>query len=517
MPDQNQNLSSGWFGHPRGLFYLFFAELWERFSFYGMRSLLVLYMTKELVFSDTMSFGVYAAYMSLVYLTPLIGGMIAERLLGYRKAVLLGGTFIASGHFLLCIEQPLFFYTSLSLIIIGCGFFKPNISSLVGSLYQKEDIRRDAGFTIFYMGINVGSSSAPLLCAWVASVYGWHYGFSLAGIGMLTGLMFFYRGIKTQVFGQQGLIPDKEKYNKTTIGIRNGQLVTVLAILSVPVVALLIYYNHCQHYLVWIASIIIVVLLAYIYSTVNTQEKKRLLVVVYFTLLYLLFTAVFEQGGSSLTLFADRNVNLVGLDAAGTNSINGAFIVLLAVPLSALWTLLERKKSNPSSPFKLGAGLLLLGLGFVVFALGARRADELAKTPMLYLILGYFIQTVGELFLSPIGLSKMTELSPPKYISFILGVWFLGAYYGQFFAGKIAGLTTVTPGKTSLLASGWPGKVAAFISGLTPEISNTMGSGFQQLYAYVSVYAVFGVAAMLMGLIAILLAPLIKKIMGGIH
>jgi len=178
-------------GHPKGLFYLFFAELWERFSFYGMRALLVLYMTKQLLFTDTMSFGIFAAYMSLVYFTPIIGGVLADNYLGYRKSIILGGVFMAVGHFLLSFEQPVFFFGSLALIIVGNGFFKPNISTFVGTLYQEEDIRRDSGFTIFYMGINIGGAVAPLMCAWIAEAYGWHYGFMLAGIGMLVGLYFF--------------------------------------------------------------------------------------------------------------------------------------------------------------------------------------------------------------------------------------------------------------------------------------------------------------------------------------
>ena len=180
------------FGHPKGLFYLFFAELWERFSFYGMKALLILYMTKQLLFSDDMSIGIFAAYMSLVYVTPVLGGIIADHYIGYRKAIFLGGILMALGHFFLTIELPVFFYGSLALIIVGNGFFKPNISTFVGALYNEEDKRRDAGFTIFYMGINIGGAVAPLLCAWFAEVYGWHYGFMLAGIGMLLGLLITY-------------------------------------------------------------------------------------------------------------------------------------------------------------------------------------------------------------------------------------------------------------------------------------------------------------------------------------
>ncbi len=517
MNNGAQTQTNTFLGQPKGLFYLFFAELWERFSFYGMRSLLILYMTKHLLFSDDMSFGIYATYMSLVYLTPLIGGMVAEKILGYRRSILLGGILMAVGHLLLTIEQPIFFYGSLSLIIVGCGFFKPNISSLVGTLYEKEDSRRDGGFTIFYMGINVGSATAPIICALVAERYGWHYGFTLASIGMITGLLFFYKGIKGNIFGNNGVVPNIAHFNKKTLGLKNGDLVTVIALLAVPLFALLIRYYQFQGYLVSIASLLIIILLGYIYSSVSILEKRRLSVIVYFTILATLFWTIFEQAGSSLTLFADRNVNLTILNAAQTNSINGTFIILLAIPFSLLWTFLTRKKLNPGSPIKFGIGLLLLGVGFVVFGFSATKMDIFARTPFFFLILGYFIQTVGELFLSPIGLSKMTELSPAKYISFMLGVWFLAQFYGQFFAGKMAGLTSVQAGQESIFSRGLTGKVVNSITGMTQDRAIAMGSKFEQLYSYVSVYAVFGMLAIVIGAIAILLSPIIKKRMEGIH
>lgn len=504
-------------GQPKGLFYLFFAELWERFSFYGMRSLLVLYMTKHLLFSDQMSFGIYAAYMSLVYLTPLIGGMLAEKIIGYRRAIILGGILMILGHCLLTIEQPAFFYGSLSLIVVGCGFFKPNISSLVGTLYKKGDIRRDAGFTIFYLGINVGSALAPLLCAWVAGKYGWHYGFILAGFGMLIGLLFFHRGIKKDVFEDHGRIPDNQFFERKTAGLKNGTLVPVMALIAVPLFALLIRFYQYQSFLICLTSLLIFIWLGYVYLSVNKIEKRRLSVVFYFTVLATLFWTIFEQGGSSLTLFADRSVRLIGLNAAQTNSINGTFIILLALPFSALWPFLTSRNLNPNSPVKFGLGLFLLGAGFLIFALSAQKMDDFAKTPFFFLVAGYFIQTIGEFFLSPIGLSKMTELSPAKYVSFILGVWFLSQFYGQFFAGKIAGLTSAQSGERSIFSGGIPGKIVSFITGLTPGNVVKMGKGFEQLYSYVSVYAILGTTAMLVGVIAILLSPIIKKRMEGIH
>ena len=348
------------FGHPKGLFYLFFAELWERFSFYGMKALLILYMTKQLLFSDDMSIGIFAAYMSLVYVTPVLGGIIADHYIGYRKAIFLGGILMALGHFFLTIESPIFFYGSLALIIVGNGFFKPNISTFVGALYKEDDKRRDSGFTIFYMGINIGGAVAPLLCAWFAEVYGWHYGFMLAGIGMLVGLFYFYRGTNKDVFQDKGNVPDQKVYDEKFLGMNKGQVVTLGAFLAVPIFAIIVKYNQYEHYIVWIATIAITAMMIYIYRSVGTIARKRLLVTAYFTILMSLFWAIFEQAGSSLTLFADRNINLVGLNAAQTNSINSGFIILLAIPFSWLWTVLIRKKKNPNSAIKAGLGLLLL-------------------------------------------------------------------------------------------------------------------------------------------------------------
>lgn len=504
-------------GHPKGLFYLFFAELWERFSFYGMRALLVLYMTKHLLYEDMMSFGIFAAYMSLVYFTPIIGGVLADNYLGYRKSIILGGILMALGHFFLSIEEPVFFFGSLALIIVGNGFFKPNISSFVGTLYKKDDVRRDSGFTIFYMGINIGGAVAPLLCAWLAESYGWHYGFLLAGIGMLVGLFYFYRGLNADVFGDNGHVPDRTLYDKKVLGMNKGQLITLLAFLSVPIFALIVKFNEFEHYIVWIASFVIIGAMAYIYSTVGKVDKGRLIVAFYFTVLMSIFWAIFEQAGSSLTLFADRNINLVGMNAAQTNSINSFFIILLAVPFSWLWTYLTARNKNPNSAVKSGLGLILLGLGFVVFASSANASDSMAQTPMWFLILGYFILTVGELFISPIGLSKMTELSPPKYLAFIMGVFFTSSFYGHFFAGKIAKLTTVVEGEVNPFSQGMFGSITEFVTGLTPDTASSTSQAFLQLYSYVSVYAGFGVLTMLIGGLAIVISPLIKRLMGGVH
>ncbi|WP_157111585.1 peptide MFS transporter [Nonlabens spongiae] len=505
------------FGHPKGLFYLFFAELWERFSFYGMRALLVLYMTKELLFDDTMSYGIYAAYGSLVYATPLIGGYIADKLIGYRKSIMLGGILMALGHFVLSIEHPVFFYGSLALLIVGNGLFKPNISSMVGGLYKEGDNRRDAGFTIFYMGINLGAFIAPLICGYLGEEFGWHYGFGLAGIGMLVGLIFFYRGTKDNVFGDIGLPPSQELYEKKTLGLNMGNMITVLSFIAVPIFAIIVWQYEYESYLVYLLSAVILGVVIYIMTTVSAVERGRLIVIVYFTILASLFWAIFEQAGSSLTTFADRNVELSLLSASQTNSINPGFIILLAIPFSWMWTKLSAARKNPSSPVKFGIGLALLGLGFLIFALSAQSADSNALTPMSYLVIGYGVLTIGELFLSPIGLSKVSELSPAKFVSFLLGVWFLSSFYGHFFAGGIAKLTSSEKGSENIFASGFFGDIVESVTGMTQSGAEAAGDSFSQLYSYVSVYASFGVITIAVGLFAILISPIMKKLMHGIR
>lgn len=507
-PTQSVALETLW-GHPKGLFYLFFAELWERFSFYGMKALLLLYMTQHLLYQDENAFGILAAYMSLVYITPLWGGILADKMLGYRKSILLGGVLMALGHFFLFFETPFFFYSSLGFIIVGNGFFKPNISSFVGALYDQYPEQRDAGFTIFYLGINLGAAIAPLVCAWIAAWYGWHYGFMLAGIGMLVGLLFFQQGLKKEVFGEVGKLPDEELYYHKKAGLHQGQWVGLGALGAIPFLAAIIYFHQYEHYIILLATVFLVAYLVNIYLKVSPAEQKRLVVVVYFTVLSTAFAALFEQTSSSLVLFADRNINLIGITAAQTNSINASFIVLLAIPFSMLWSYLNKINKNPSAPYKFSAGLILLGLGALIFGRSAVSADAFGQTSMVYLFCGYFVLTVGELCLSPIGLSKVTELSPTQYVSFIMGVWFSSYFYGHFFAGKIAQLTT-SRGEDNILVETFGGFIK-WLTGLTPNLAEEKGAAFEQLYAYVAVYASFGLITLLVGLVALGLAPFVKR------
>lgn len=507
--NENPVPSRQFLGHPQGLYYLFFAEMWERFSFHGMRAMLIIYMTQELLYNDEKSFGVYAAYGSILYATPLIGGMLADKIIGYRNAIIIGGVLMTIGHFTMAIETPLFFYSSLALIIIGNGFFKPNISSMVGTLYEDQDTKRESGYTIFYLGINVGGAIAPLICAWLGYEYGWYYGFGAAGIGMILGLLSFVLGTKSNVFSNKGLPPENSSYSPKKASF----IIFTIALLCVPIFASILYFYEFEHYLVWMVTIAVILILAYIFRYVSMVEKHRLLVVSYFIILATVFWAIFEQAGSSLTLFAARNVNLVFLNASQTNSLNSGFIMLLAIPFSILWKFLSHHGLNFSSTIKFGIGLILLGAGYLVFAYSSTHADASAQVPMFFLIFGTLVYTVGELFISPIGLSKASELSPVRYAAFVMGMWFLSSFYGHFFAGKLANLTTQTN-----ISSGIDliDQILYSITLLDPDTLDSSQSNWIQLYQYVSTFGLFGLFSIGLGIFALCIAPLIKKGMHGI-
>lgn len=439
--NQTQAPSKELFGHPAGLFYLFFAELWERFSFYGMRALLTLYMVNEifeaLVNRDTAAAAVYASYGSLVYASTVIGGRISDTILGMRQSIFLGGILMAIGHFVLAIENNVAFFLALAFIVVGNGFFKPNISTFVGSLYKDGDLRKDSGFTIFYMGINIGGFAAPLLCGWLGRTYGWHYGFGLAGIGMLIGLLFFWSGIRKNVFGDKGLPPSVEVNERKVMGVKQKQLIPIIAFLSAPLIAFLLSSyqavgggttflgdQNIVNVIFKLVGFVIVGYLGYILYQASPEERKKLFVAIFITLFMTIFWGFHELSGSVITLFAARNVNLSFIDAAQTNSLNSMYIIILSIPISLLWAYLSKKKLNPRTPYKFGLGLALAGLSFYVLSLSGNSADENGMVLFSYLLVMYFLISVGELFMSPVGLSKITDLSPKRIVSFMMGIWF---------------------------------------------------------------------------------------------
>jgi POT family proton-dependent oligopeptide transporter len=487
------------FGHPKGLFYLFFAELWERFSFYGMRALLTLYMVNEIFKAiaerDAATAVVYASYGSLVYASTVIGGQISDKILGMRSSIFLGGILMAVGHFVLAVESDLAFFLALALIVVGNGFFKPNISTFVGALYKEGDVRKDSGFTIFYMGINIGGFVAPLLCGWLAAEYGWHYGFGLAGIGMMAGLIFFWSGIKKNVFGDKGLPPSKEVYEKKVLGIPQKTLIPIIAVLFVPVIAYLLS-SWQANYISGIFKFIgfaVLAYLVYIMYNLDVVARKKLIVAVLITFFMTLFWGFHELSGSVITLFASRNVALEGImTASQTNALNSMFIILLAIPISLLWGYLSKNKLNPRTPYKFGLGLLLAGASFYILSISGASADENGMVPFAYLLVMYFIISIGELFMSPVGLSKITDLSPKNIVAFMMGVWFLSSA----FAFQIVGFISTQ---------------------LAVESTDADVGGLETLSIYTDGFYLISLYSIGAGAIVLLLSPLMKKLMGNVH
>ena len=531
------------FGHPKGLFYLFFAELWERFSYYGMRALLTLYMVNEFfswmtdeAYREEVSFGIFAAYGSLVYATPVLGGMIADKFIGFKKSIMLGGILMALGHFFMAFYfdtdmfgfdatsiNNFFFYAALALLIIGNGFFKPNISSMVGRLYPEGDDRRDSGFTIFYMGINAGAFLAPLACGWLGYEFGWHYGFGAAGVGMIIGLLVFIKGMNDGIFGDNGNQPT-EYVEKKMYGLRTDYFFYLIAILMVPVAAFLVKNNAMEvlegmalhSSILSLLGIIILGIIAKKMTELSRMEVFRLASVLVLTLLITVFWSFFELAGTAITLFAERNVNLTLLNASQTNAINPGYIIFLAIPFSMMWVYLSKTQRNPITPIKFALGILQLGLGFIVFAMSAQFMDDAGKTPFMFLMIGYLLLTTGELFISPIGLSKVTELSPKSMTAFMMGVYFLSSSYAHYISGAIAKLTTSTeagvapePGfMTSMIE-----KVTGFAGATTTSTSESVLS----LLSYTSVFTQVGIVAIGMAVVSFMITPVLKKWMHGVH
>lgn len=437
-------------GHPRPLFTLFFAELWERFSYYGMRALLTLYMVAPLAaggmnLSTAKATLIYGTYTMSVYMLSIPGGTLADNILGARAAVLLGGIIIACGHFSLAFASDVTFYLGLVLIVLGTGLLKPNISAMVGQLYAPGDSRRDAGFSIFYMGINIGALSAPLITGFLAQhsrfkallagwgfepTGSWHWGFAAAGVGMVLGLIVFV------AFGQSirhiGTPPVRSP------GAWQRPAIMFVGTLGLWGVVLL----SDQPAFSWIRYLFILVPIALMiwFGLSKNPETRRLGAIFFFFIGALIFWALFEQAGTSLNLFADRftatHVAGVEVPSSWYQSANPFFVIVLTFVFAPLWTLLGDRQ--PSSPMKFTFGLFFLALAFALMIPAAKLAI-LGRVSPLWLLGLYFLQTVGEMFLSPVGLSTFTKLAPRHLVGAMLGIWFLGAAFGNKFAGVLAG------------------------------------------------------------------------------
>ena len=441
------------FGHPRGLATLFFTEMWERFSYYGMRALLILFMTAP-VASGGLGFGVakagavYGFYTAMVYLLCLPGGWVADRMTGQRRAVLYGGILIVAGQFCLMAPGISVFYAGLVLLMLGTGLLKPNVSTIVGQLYGAGDQRRDAGFSIFYMGINLGALLSPLACGWVGERISWRLGFGLAGVGMLAGVIQYALGGK--YMGTAGLHPapaespaaaKRQKRNALAAAAAGIVLIGILGGLAatgaVEFTAELI--SDALGVVLLVISVAVFAWLIFGHGWSVTERKRASAILVLF-LASALFWSMFEQAGSSLNLFAERNTNrnILGFEypASWFQFVQPVFVVILAPVFAWLWTWLGRRE--PSSPTKFTLGLFFGGAGFAVLAWGATQASGGVLVSMWWLNVTYLLHTIGELCLSPVGLSAMTKLAPARVGGFIMGLWFVSISIGDYLAGKAA-------------------------------------------------------------------------------
>ncbi len=435
-------------GHPKGLYMLFFAEMWERFSYYGMRALLIFYLTKHWLFADDKANLIYGAYTSLVYITPVLGGYIADRYLGQRKAVLFGGLLLAIGHSLMAVEgnggqtDPAInvFWAALAFIIVGSGFLKANISVMVGQLYNLTDVRRDGAYTIFYMGINVGAALGTILVGYLGETIGWGYGFGLAGIGMLAGLIVFVLGKKALNGAGEAPRPLNKGLEYSLYGI---------GFAAVAVIWGLVQYQDVIQGLLVVSGIALLGYVLYESFKLPKEPRERMFAILFLISLNPLFWGLFEQAGGSMNLFTDRFVDRGAVPASLFQSINPIFIMIMAPLFAALWVTLGRRGKEPSAPAKFGLALAQMGLANLVLVYGAEAYGVLAMTPVILVLAYYFFATTAELCLSPVGLSAMNRLAPKFLASLIMGAWFYMTAVGNFVAGKIGEATGGHDGEMS--------------------------------------------------------------------
>jgi POT family proton-dependent oligopeptide transporter len=427
-------------GHPKGLYMLFFAEMWERFSYYGMRAILIFYLTQHWLFSDGRSNLILGAYTSLVYITPVLGGYLADRWLGQRKAVLFGGVLLALGHLFMAVEgtggqdDPTInvFWLALALIIVGSGFLKANISVMVGQLYRLTDMRRDAAYTIFYMGINLGAAIGTILVAYLGQTIGWGYGFGLAGIGMVAGLIVFVLGKKVLFGAGEAPAPLSKSREFILYGI---------GIAAVAVMWALVQYQDVIQNLLIVSGIGLLGYVLYESFKLPKEPRERMFAILFLISLNPLFWGLFEQAGGSMNLFTDRFVDRGGVPAGIFQSINPIYIILLAPLFAGLWQWLGSRGREPSAPAKFGLALAQMGLANLVLVWGSEAFGVAAMTPVFLVFMYYLFATTAELCLSPVGLSAMNRLAPSFLASLIMGAWFYMTAVGNFVAGKIGEAT----------------------------------------------------------------------------
>ncbi|MFM1828141.1 MAG: hypothetical protein RL624_382 [Bacteroidota bacterium] len=483
--------------YPKQLWYLFFSEMWERFSFYGMRGMLVIFMVSQLAMNDKVANLQYGATQAFVYAFTFIGGLFADKILGYRKSLFWGGLLMIAGSIILAINPQQFFFFGISFTIIGTGFFKPNISTIVGKLYKDDDHRRDAGFSLFYAGVNLGALIGGYICIAVAngSLWAslvpahlrWNIAFGFAAVVMIVSLLTFTQTQKS--LGDIGLSPLKDAPSSKR---KRLEIVTYIgSLLIIPVIMTMVSNTDYTDIFMFIIGPASLLYLFYEMRSFSKAENKKLLAALVFIIFSIFFWAFFEQSGGSLSLFAAHNLNNtvlgIPLDPNGVNnSANSFFVIAFAAIVGLVWLWLNKRKLEPNTVVKFGLGFLFLAGGFAVFYNTKFFADANGRTSLDLFTFGWFIITFGELCLSPIGMSAMTKLSPQKTQAVIMGMWFLASAYGQYFAGLL---------------------------GANIAEASTNASNLEKLSVYADGYKQLAIYAFIAGILLILIAPLVKKLM----
>lgn len=479
---------------PKQLYILFFAEMWERFSFYGMKALLLAYMVTQLKFDEPKGYAILGSYAALVYTMPMFGGFMADRFLGYRRAILFGGILMSVGHLVLALPQEWSFFYGMAFIICGNGFFKPNISSLVGTLYSENDPRRDSGFSLFYMGINIGAALGGILCGYVGQKINWHYGFGLAGIFMIVGLIVFAIGKKS--LGDKGLPPSLEVLQKKQFGVKTEWLIYAATLIALPMIVFLFNHYEVMDYIMFGLGLIAIVYILFIAFQLEKEARQKLFAALVLIIFSTLFWAFYEQNAGSLNLFAMRNVDMVvfGFDLPAlsvNNFLPPGWVIVLSFFFAWLWPWLSNKGKEPSTPAKFGYSFVLMGIGFYVFYLACKSNTATGLIPLWAFAAGYFFIISGELCLSPIGLSMVTKLAPVKIVGLMMGIWFFASAIGEFLAGKIGSLMSV------------------------PQA--VQNDAVQSLPYYATILSKIGLGSIIIGALLLVMVPLLRKWMGRVH
>lgn len=434
---------------PKSLYLLFFTELWERFGFYTTQTIIILYMTKELMMSDHKANLLYAAFSSMLYLTPMLGGYLADRYLGFQRSVVIGGILFVIAYLISSLQSESLFFLGLSILICANGFFKPSVSSLVGELYHTHDARRDGGFTIFYMGINVGALIPPLIAGTLVVKYGWHSGFLVAAGGMFIGQVVFMLGKKS--LGTSGTQPKHTPTKK--VGLLFYSLLLIGTLSTIALCRLAFYYPETTDYFIAISAALIFFVVFYYLIKEQVAERKKLIACLTLIVISIAFWSLYNQSYSSLMLFADRNMerHFLGfhLDAYATQFFNPFFIILFSPLLSKLWIRLDQSYLNPSIQMKFAFGVLLMSAGYLILAFGAHYFNTNGMTSAGWLCMSYVLQTLGELLISPIGLAMITVLCPKKLTGMMMGVWFFSQAASFAIGGTLANIAAAPEGLSS--------------------------------------------------------------------